>query len=139
MGQRESDVEASTYVEIGVEDGWHGPAQCRSGGKCWGAGAMLTPIDLSVVWENSMGMWEGPASTTLDRSVGGSGAARCRERCRESRGFRASTTLYISLALGHALVEALQLYSSETPLQLYSSTPLYSIHPLQHPSLCCSG
>ena len=90
------------------------------------AGVMLTPIDLSVVWENSMGMREGPASTTLDCSVGGSGAARCRERCRESRGFRASTTLYISLALGHTLVEALQLYSSETPLQLYSSTPLYS-------------
>ena len=43
-------------------------------------------------------------------------------------------TLYISLSLGHALVEALQLYSSETPLQLYSSTTLYSIQPLQHPS-----
>ena len=114
MAQREADVEGSTVCRVWCR-GW--VARAGSVSLWWYvfgcAGVMLTPIDLSVVWENSMGMWEGPASTTLDRSVGGSGAARCRERCRESRGFKASTHLYIRLALSHGLVEALHLY---TPL-----------------------
>ena len=49
-------------------------------------------------------------------------------------GVHALYNLYISLSSSHTFVEALQLYNALQALQLYSSTTLYSIQPLQHPS-----
>ena len=102
---------------------------------------MLTPIDMSVVWGNSNTVWACGKALPAQHStvlwvVRVPHAVEKGVENPEVSGPLHTTTLYISLALGHALVEleALQLYSSETPLQLYSSTPLYSIHPLQHPS-----
>ena len=55
----------------------------------------------------------------------------CRVGCRENRPLRPSTKLYISLTVSRVVCRALQ---AVTPLQLYSSTALYTLQPLHPPS-----
>ena len=68
----------------------------------------------------------------------------CRVRCRENRPLHPSTTLYIGLTVSRGVCRAstaLQHYTAAvTPLQLYSSTTLYSLQPLHpHPLTGVSG
>ena len=56
----------------------------------------------------------------------------CRVGCRENRPLRPSTKLYISLTVSRVVCRALQ---AVTPLQLYSSTALYTLQPLHPPSV----